>query len=100
MSIQKMKIPFSEHMKTISHGTLILCKMFDRIGQIKDLEKQKEQMDNVEILLEINNVAQNMLSNVLYLQSKTLSMQSDILTLQKEINRLKRELKFFTHEEV
>jgi hypothetical protein len=74
--------------------------MFDRIGQIKDLEKQKEQMDNVEILLEINNVAQNMLSNVLYLQSKTLYMQSDILTLQKEIDRLKSELKFFTHEEV
>jgi hypothetical protein len=74
--------------------------MFDRIGQIKDSEKQKEQMDNVEILLEINNVAQNMLSNVLYLQSKALSMQSDILTLQKEIYRLKSELKFFTHEEV
>jgi hypothetical protein len=74
--------------------------MFDRIGQIKDSEKQKEQMDNVEILLEINNVAQNMLSNVLYLQSKALCMQSDMLTLQKEIDRLKSELKFFTHEEV
>jgi hypothetical protein len=84
----------AELAEIISKGTLVLAKMFDKLELVKDESRLKQAVENVEILLTINNLAEKMVWNVLFLQKQMDKLGSENMVLAAEIVRLKKELEF------
>jgi hypothetical protein len=82
----------------ISRGAISLVDMMTKIMTIKDKEKQLQQIEKIEGLLLVNDVAEELAKMNKGLIEKTDALQKRNLELVKEIELLEDRLKFYETE--
>jgi hypothetical protein len=82
----------------ISRGAISLVDMMTKVMTIKDKEKQLQQIEKIEGLLLVNDVAEELAKMNKGLIEKTDALQKRNLELVKEIELLEDRLKFYETE--
>jgi hypothetical protein len=82
----------------ISRGAISLVDMMTKVMTIKDKEKQLQQIEKIEGLLLVNDVAEELAKMNKELVEKSDALQKRNLELVKEIELLEDRLKFYETE--
>ena len=82
----------------ISRGAISLVDMMVKVMTIKDKEKQLQQIEKIEGLLLVNDVAEELAKMNKKLIEKTDALQKRNLELVKEIEILEEKLNFYESE--